>query len=200
MEIVHDGGGARVGRLVTGPLENNVYLLACARTGDAVVIDAAGDAARILEAAAPLSITAVLTTHGHADHLAAAAEVCDRSGAPLRIHRLDAPAVDLPLGEPLEDGEVLAVGDLAVEVIHVPGHTPGSVCFLWGEVLFSGDTLFPGGPGATGDRQGFEQIMRGLEQRLFVLPDPTRVLPGHGEGTTIGEERPSLPEWWARGW
>lgn len=200
MEILLDEGGMRVGRLVTGPLDNNVYLLACVRTGAAAIVDAAGDGGGILTAAAPYRVETVLTTHGHADHVGAAGEVSRALGVPVRIHPFDAAAAGLSDPEPLADGERIAVGGLSVEVIHVPGHTPGSVCFLAGTVLFAGDTLFPGGPGATDGRSAFEQIMTGMERRLFPLPDATRVLPGHGEGTTIGAERPSLAEWWARGW
>jgi glyoxylase-like metal-dependent hydrolase (beta-lactamase superfamily II) len=102
--------------------------------------------------------------------------------------------------DPIEPGEVIRFGAVSLTALHTPGHTPGSVCFLAGGTLFSGDTLFPGGPGATADPGQFAEIMASLERSLFTLPDRTRVLPGHGAPTTIGEERPSVPEWWRRGY
>lgn len=186
--------------LVVGPMENNVYVVGCRRTGNAVLIDAADEAERILARAAGLRVTAVLTTHGHADHVGAVDEVCSRLGVPVRIHPVDAAVARLTAFEPIEHGEVVEVGRLRLEAIHTPGHTPGSVCFLLGDLLFSGDTLFPGGPGATSDPDRFREIMECLESRLFVLPDHTRVLPGHGPDTTIGAERPSLTEWRRRGY
>jgi glyoxylase-like metal-dependent hydrolase (beta-lactamase superfamily II) len=186
--------------LVAGPLENNVYVVSCLRTGRAVIVDAADEADRIVDAAAGLQVAAILTTHGHADHVGAAAVVSDAVGAPVRIHPADAAMAGLSRFEPIEPEEVIDVGELQMRAIHTPGHTPGSTCFLLGDLLFSGDTLFPGGPGATTDPDRFAEIMTSLERRLFVLPDDTRVLPGHGLDTTIGAERPSLPEWRRRGY
>jgi len=200
METLIDDGAMIVHRLVAGPLENNVFIVACKAGGEAVIIDAADDADRILDAAAPYLVRAVLTTHSHADHIGAAAAVCRALGAPFRIHPADAAATGISPFDPISDGEQIRFGDLTMEAIHTPGHTPGSICFLLGNVLFSGDTLFPGGPGATADPGRFREVMTSLEQHLFTLPDDTRVLPGHGLATTIGTERPSLPEWWRRGY
>jgi len=108
--------------------------------------------------------------------------------------------IDIASLQPIVDGERIEVGEATLTTIHTPGHTPGSVCFATGSTLFSGDTLFPGGPGATADPERFREIMTSLETRLFTLPDDTRILPGHGRSTTIGEERPSVPEWWDRGY
>lgn len=187
--------------LVVGALENNVYTIVCRRSGDAALVDAAAEPERILDWVADLPITAILTTHGHFDHVGAAAAVSRALGVGVRIHPADAAMAGLDTSLPIRDGEIIRIGDLAVRAIHTPGHTPGSTCFQVGDLLFSGDTLFPGGPGATGgDPSRFAEIMRSLEEHLFVLPDRTRVLPGHGLDTTIGEERPSLPEWWRRGY
>jgi glyoxylase-like metal-dependent hydrolase (beta-lactamase superfamily II) len=190
----------RVVTVVTEPLENNVYLVACARTGDAVIVDAAGEAERILDAAAGLRVRSVLTTHGHPDHIGAARQVSEHLGVPFRIHPADVALTGLEPDLALSDGEEIPVGEGMLRVVHTPGHTPGSVCFSAPPLLFSGDTLFPGGPGKTGDPERFAEIMRSLEDRLFTLPDDTVVFPGHGPRTTIGTERPALPEWWRRGW
>jgi len=200
METHVDTDRLIVHSLVAGPLENNVWVIACPSTGDAVIIDAADDAARILEAVVPYRVQAVLTTHSHADHIGAAAEVCETLGIPFRINQLDAPAAGIAPFDPIGHDEEITCGEVTLHAIHTPGHTPGSTCFTVDGLLFSGDTLFPGGPGATTDPQRFEEIMNSLEQHLFTLPNRTRVLPGHGAPTTIGEERPSVAEWWRRGY
>ena len=189
-------------RLVVGELENNVFVVACSQTGRAAVIDAAGEPDRIEAALSDLEPIVILTTHGHHDHVGAAVEMRERLHVPLRIHPADAAQAGFVPDPPLEHGEELGVGSLRLRVIHTPGHTPGSTCFTLPGHLFSGDTLFPGGPGATGGRPGssFPQIIGSIQNRLFTLPDDTRVHPGHGLDTTIGTERPQLPEWIARGW
>jgi len=195
-----EDGHLRIGRLVVGPLENNVYLLADPG-GAAVIIDAADESARILGAVAGLAVTAVLTTHGHADHIQAVADITARLGVRVHIHAGDQRLAGMTDAVPIADGEVIDIGALRLEAIHTPGHTPGSTCFRLGSHLFSGDTLFPGGPGATRFAYSdFDQIMESLETRLFTLPDATNVYPGHGAFTTIGIERDSVPEWKARRW
>ncbi len=195
-----EGGTLVVRVAVVGPLENNAYVVACPRTGRAVIIDPADEPERILEAAAGLSVRVVLITHGHPDHVGAAPALQRALGVPLYLHPAEAPSAGVEGARPLADGDEIRFGRAALRVIHTPGHTPGSVCFLGGGCLFSGDTLFPGGPGATGDRAAFAAVMASLRQRLFTLPDDIRVLPGHGPGTTIGAERPHLGEWERRGW
>lgn len=187
-------------------MDNDVYVLADARTRTALVVDAADDAPAVRAMLADLRPVAVVQTHGHWDHVRAWADLRAAPGLPVWGHAGDVALYPARPDRLLEDGEVLPVGDLAVEVLHVPGHTEGSLLFAvdgaaatW---LFTGDSLFPGGPGATGgDADRFARLMDGLEDRVFArFDDATRVLPGHGDGTTIGAERPHLAAWRARGW
>jgi glyoxylase-like metal-dependent hydrolase (beta-lactamase superfamily II) len=201
MTWIHEDDVMRVAAVAVGPYDNNVYVVACARTRTAVVIDAAAESERILGACAGLEVRAILTTHGHFDHLGAVDAVRRALEIPWRMHPADIEVAGRTPDDPLVAGEEIPVGDLVLHAVHTPGHTPGSVSFVIEPFLFSGDTLFPGGPGATRwEYSSFGEIMDSLEQRLFTLPDPTLVYPGHGAGTTLGIERPHLGEWRARGW
>ncbi|MDQ1446160.1 MAG: hypothetical protein QOI20_2624 [Acidimicrobiaceae bacterium] len=193
---------AEIHRLVVGPVDNNVFVLRCKQTGDAVLIDAANEHNKLLDLCQRLGVRKVLETHGHWDHIQAVPAVRD-AGYEVGVTAADAamlPSYDFVL----EDESVVEVGRLRLHTIHTPGHTPGSMCFLveGSPVLFSGDTLFPGGPGATKFEGGhFPTIITSLEDRLFAGLDPgTVVMPGHGNDTTIGTERPHLQEWIDRGW
>jgi glyoxylase-like metal-dependent hydrolase (beta-lactamase superfamily II) len=187
--------------LVVGPVANNVFIVRCRRTGDAVLLDAANEHDRLLEVCRDLGVRRVLETHGHWDHIQAVPALRD-AGYDVAVTAAD--AARLPSYDSLlEDDSVVEVGDLRLRTIATPGHTAGSICFaLEGTpLLFTGDTLFPGGPGATTFEGGdFPTILRSIEERLFPLPADTIVLPGHGGDTTIGAERPSLQEWADRGW
>jgi glyoxylase-like metal-dependent hydrolase (beta-lactamase superfamily II) len=202
-EAVHfEDGQAEIHKLVVGPMDNNVFVLRCKETGEAVLLDAANEHEKLLELCRRLDVRKVLETHGHWDHIQAVPAVRD-AGYEVGVTSEDAtmlPSYDFVL----EDDSVIQVGRLRLHTIHTPGHTPGSMCFrLEGSpVLFSGDTLFPGGPGNTTFEGGdFPTIIRSLEDRLFAsLPDDTIVLPGHGDDTTIGAEKPHLQEWIDRGW
>lgn len=187
-------------KVCVGPLENNVYIVACAATGEAVIVDAAADAARILAEASDVTPTAILTTHGHHDHVGAAPEVGAALGVPFRLHPADADLAGLVPDDPLTPG-TLTVGRVDLEVIATPGHTPGSVSLALPGIVLTGDTLFPGGPGATrGPGSSFEQILDTIEHELLTLPPENLVMPGHGLDTTVGAEAPSLEEWRRRGW
>jgi glyoxylase-like metal-dependent hydrolase (beta-lactamase superfamily II) len=201
-ELHYEDEQAEIHKLVVGPVANNVFVLRCRRTGDAVLIDAANEHEKLLELCARLGVRTVLETHGHWDHIQAVPAVRD-AGYEVGVTAEDAAMLD-SYDYVLGDDDVIEVGRLRLRTILTPGHTPGSMCFrLEGSpVLFSGDTLFPGGPGATKFPGGdFPTIIRSIDERLFSpLAADTIVLPGHGEDTTIGAERPQLQAWIDRGW
>jgi glyoxylase-like metal-dependent hydrolase (beta-lactamase superfamily II) len=201
MTLLYQDSGAEIHQVVVGPMDNNVYVLRCRETGEAVLLDAANEHERLLDLCRDLGVRRVLETHGHWDHIQAVPAVRD-AGYEVGVTAADAsmlPSYDFVL----EDDAVIPVGRLALRTISTPGHTRGSMCFrVEGRpLLFSGDTLFPGGPGATKfDGGDFPTIIRSIEDRLFSPLDPdVQVLPGHGEATTIGAERPHLQEWIDRG-
>jgi len=198
----YEDSQAEIHKVVVGPMDNNVYVLRCKQTGDAVLLDAANEHDRLLDLAQRLNVRQVLETHGHWDHIQAVPEMRD-AGYSVYVTQQDAgmlPSYD----EILDDDSVIDVGRLKLHTMHTPGHTPGSMCFLveGSPVMFSGDTLFPGGPGNTSFEGGdFPTIIRSIEDRLFSKLDAeTIILPGHGDQSTIGEERPHLQEWVDRGW
>ncbi len=201
-----EDGPLLVRKLSVEEMDNNVYVLRCRRTGAALLIDAAARPERLREALGDRAPVAAVQTHGHWDHVRAWPDLASDPGLAVWGHPGDAELFPAALDRELAPGELLTVGDLTVEVIHVPGHTDGSLLYLvQGEArphLFSGDSLFPGGPGNTwGDPERFRLIMDGLEREVFDrLPDDTWVYPGHGDDTTIGAERPHLAAWRARGW
>ena len=200
--IDYQDTAVEVHRVVVGPLENNVYIVRCRETGDSLLIDAANEHDLLLELCRDLHVRQVVETHGHWDHIQAVEAVRD-AGIDVAVTRADAgmlPSYD----QILEDESVVQVGRLRVATIATPGHTPGSMCFAVAgtPLLFSGDTLFPGGPGNTSfEDADFGTIITSIEGRLFgAFPPDTLVLPGHGVGTTIGAESPHLDEWVERGW
>ncbi|MGH8992200.1 MAG: MBL fold metallo-hydrolase [Acidimicrobiia bacterium] len=190
----------RIDKIVVGPYENNVFVLRDKTTGDGLIIDAANEHDLLIPVARAANVRRVLTTHGHWDHIQAVTAARD-AGIDVGVGPADAgmlPGYDFVVA----DEDVIEVGSLRLHAHHTPGHTPGSVCFTlegW-PILFSGDTLFPGGPGATPSPKAFAEIIRSLDNRLLPLPEDTLVLPGHGLDTTIGTERPHLGEWAERGY
>ncbi|MDY6917189.1 MAG: MBL fold metallo-hydrolase [Chloroflexota bacterium] len=181
----HYDGEIQIRKLATKPFDTNCYVVACPRSGEAVIIDTPAESAKILAQAKGLRITHILITHTHLDHLGAFDDVRDRLKAPVAIHPSEANALSSPPDLTLEDGDVVAFGTVQLRVLH----TPGSICLLSGKHLFPGDTLFPGGPGKTGNPAAFEQILSSITDKLFVLPDETLVYPGHGDDTVIGKEK-----------
>ena len=198
----HADTDLEIHKVVVGPMDNNVFVLKCRHTGDAVLIDAANEHERLLELASALGVRRVLETHGHWDHIQAVPELRD-AGYSVGVTSQDAAMLD-SYDEIIEDDSVIDVGRLRLRTIHTPGHTPGSMCFSVEvkPLLFSGDTLFPGGPGNTTFEGGdFTTIITSLERRLFApLSADTIVMPGHGDDTTIGAESPQLQDWVDRGW
>jgi glyoxylase-like metal-dependent hydrolase (beta-lactamase superfamily II) len=201
-DIDYQDEAVEVHRVVVGPMDNNVYVVRCRQTGDALLIDAANEHERLLELCRDLGVRRVVETHGHWDHIQAVEAVRD-AGIDVAVTQADAdmlPSYD----QILEDDAVVTVGRLRVATIATPGHTPGSMCFAveGTPLLFTGDTLFPGGPGNTSfENADFATIIRSIEGRLFGAFGPdSLVLPGHGASTTIGAESPHLDEWVERGW
>jgi len=196
-----------VTKVAVGPFDNNCYLLRCKATGEQLLIDAANEPDTLLRVVGDRGLATVVTTHRHRDHVQALAEVVAATGATTVAHPYDAPAIPVPTATPLRDGEEIRVGQVPLRAIHLVGHTPGSIALLYdadptAPHLFTGDCLFPGGPGNTfGDAAAFTSLMDGLEAKVFgPLPDTTWIYPGHGKDSTLGRERPHLAEWRARGW
>jgi glyoxylase-like metal-dependent hydrolase (beta-lactamase superfamily II) len=202
LEKIWSDSAAEVHQIVVGPMDNNVYILRCRRTGDAMLVDAANEHEELLKICRDLGVRQVVETHGHWDHIQAVPAVRD-AGISVAVTSADAgmlPSYD----EILEDDEQLSVGDLRLKTLATPGHTPGSICFTveGTNLLLTGDTLFPGGPGNTSfENADFDTIIQSIDRRIFARFGPdTIVLPGHGDATTVGNEAPHLQEWVDRGW
>ncbi|MDH6247704.1 MBL fold metallo-hydrolase [Mycobacterium sp. OTB74] len=192
-----------------GPMDNNAYLITCSHTGKTLLIDAANDGAVLVElikSQAP-NVDLIVTSHQHFDHWQALAEVAEATGAPTAAHALDAEPLPVKPDRILADGDTITVGHLVFDVIHLQGHTEGSVALALRGAdsdvthLFTGDCLFPGGVGKTWQEGDFERLLGDVTRKVFdAYPDSTVIYPGHGDDTTLGAERPHLDEWRARGW
>jgi len=184
-----------------GPYENNIFIVSDDASHEAYVIDAGFEPEAIASAAEALNVKSIIVTHGHRDHHENVVKLKGLLHAPVGIGMDDAAQLSIEPDFLIVDQQTFSFGPYALTAIHTPGHTPGSMCLLFDRHLFSGDTLFPGGPGNTQkDPVRFERIISSVRDRLFTLPDATVVHPGHGRDTTIGAERPHLDEWIARGW
>lgn len=198
--------GLTITKVATPPFENNCYLLRCTASGETLLVDAAGDAPRLLELVGDGRLTTVVETHGHWDHVQALEDVVTATDAKVAAHPGDEADLPVPVDTLISDGDTVAFGEISLTVIHLAGHTPGSVALLYdadpaAPHLWSGDSLFPGGHGRTTTPEAHTSLMDDLEAKVFGrLPDATWVYPGHGLDTTLGAERPSLPEWRDRGW
>ncbi|GIE75877.1 Zn-dependent hydrolase [Actinoplanes philippinensis] len=193
------GGGLTLTKVSVGPMDNNAYLLSAG--GEQLLIDAANDAGTLLDLIGPAGLRTVVTTHRHGDHWQALAEVVKVTGAESLAHTDDAGEIPV-VTRSLSGGDTVEVGGHVLDVIHIVGHTPGSIVLSYrGEHLFTGDSLFPGGHGRTTTPEDHARIMDDLESRVFGrFGDGTWFYPGHGKDSTLGAERPSLAEWRARGW
>ena len=196
-----------VHKIVVGPFENNVFVVRCKSTGDAVLIDAANEHEQLLQMCRELGVRRVLETHGHWDHWQALTAVLEATGASSIAHVADVPMIDATVDSTVDDGSSITIGAVSLRAIHLVGHTPGSIALVYDDPdgpphLWTGDCLFPGGVGNTEkDPARFASLYNGVVSRLFdQLPDETWVYPGHGRDTTLGAERPHLQEWRDRGW
>lgn len=197
-------------KLSVGPMDNNAYLLVCRSSNEALLIDAASDPDRISDLIGHgpdrPSLKTVVTTHQHQDHWQALGAVAGANGANTAAHPLDASPLPVPPDFLVEHGDTLKVGEVTLSVIHLRGHTPGSIALLYRDPaghphLFTGDSLFPGGVGKTSSPENFTSLLDDVETRIFgELPDETWFYPGHGDDSTLGAERPKLTEWRERGW
>jgi len=198
-------GGVTLTKIAVGEMHNNAYLLVD-QTGQGLLIDAAAEPERLLAMIGDTPVAKIVTTHQHPDHWQGLAAVKAATGAVTVAHPADAPGIPVPTDELVEDGGTISFGDTVLSVTHLVGHTPGSIALTLdsggpGPHLFTGDCLFPGGPGRTTRPEDFNSLMTGLEERIFGrLPDETWIYPGHGNDSTLGAERPHLEEWRARGW
>jgi glyoxylase-like metal-dependent hydrolase (beta-lactamase superfamily II) len=198
-------GGLTLTKVAVGPMDNNAYFLRCSDTGEVLLIDAAHSADVLLGILDGQRLQRIVTTHQHQDHWAALPEMIAATGAPVAVHPEDAEPLPVAGFEPLVEGDEVVVGTCTLKVIHLVGHTPGSIALVYNDNdrthLFTGDSLFPGGHGLTTRPEDHISLMDDLEAKIFgVLPDDTWFYPGHGGDSTLGAERPHLAEWRERGW
>jgi glyoxylase-like metal-dependent hydrolase (beta-lactamase superfamily II) len=182
----------QIDRLKLGSFDTNSYILTCPLTGDSVLVDAPAEASEILKALKETNPKYILITHNHMDHLGALPEIKSKLKIPVGAHRMDAKGLPLRPEILLEDGEKVSYGNTSLKVLHTPGHTPGSLCFLMGKYLISGDTIFPGGPGKTKSPIDLKLIIESITRKIFVLPDDTAIYPGHGDSTLLRKEKEEL--------
>jgi len=201
-----DTGPLTITKISVGPMDNNAYFLRCASSGEVLLIDAANEPDRLLGVLGDDRLSRIVTTHQHFDHWQALPEMVAATGAPVFAHPADASELPVTVSGKLDGGDTIPLGDCALSVIHLVGHTPGSIALLYQGPdrphLFTGDSLFPGGVGNTfGSAENFASLIDDVEHKIFDrLPDETWVYPGHGKDTTLGAERPHLTEWRERGW
>jgi glyoxylase-like metal-dependent hydrolase (beta-lactamase superfamily II) len=198
MATVVKNESIQIERHELGPFGTNSYIVRCLKTNDSVVIDAPGDAPKVVDRLASWNPRYILMTHNHMDHTGALADLKSALNIPIAAHAADADRLPIPAEMLLADGQEITFGNIRIGVLHTPGHTPGSLCFYTEGFLISGDTLFPDGPGKTGSPSSFRQIVQSLQDKIFVLPDDTQVFPGHGDHTVLGKEKRAFEAFAAR--
>ncbi|MFB3097923.1 MAG: MBL fold metallo-hydrolase [Dehalococcoidia bacterium] len=186
---LHYDGEIQITKINMGPYNNNGYIVACAETKEAVIIDTPAEPEKLLNELGDVQVKAILITHGHQDHLLGFKEITGQVDAPVGVGEADVELLPSPPDIILRDGATIEVGNQTIQLLSTPGHTSGSTCLLIGKHLFSGDTLFPGGPGKSRSPEAFKQEIDSITRKLLVLPDDTAVYPGHGDDTTIGQAR-----------
>lgn len=191
MTVIIDDKSIRIEKLQLGPWGTNCYIVVCPQTDDSLVVDAPASPDRIVQSLQGTNPRYILLTHDHGDHIGALPELRAALKVPLAAHPADAAHVAVP-EILLNDGDTITLGSLVFNVLHTPGHTPGGLCFLTGIHLFSGDSIFPGGPGRTNSPEALRQLIASLKAKIFILPDDTVIYPGHGEITTLQEEKESF--------
>jgi hydroxyacylglutathione hydrolase len=184
MAMINDNG-LFIDRLTLGPYETNAYIAVCLETQESLIVDAPARASAIIASLKGTKPRYILLTHDHFDHTGVITSLRSRLKVPLAAHPLDSLQLKTPPEITMEDGDRLKLGKLEIRVLHTPGHTPGSLCFVIGQYVFVGDTIFPGGPGHTETPEDFQQILKSITEKIFSLPDDTILFPGHGDSTTV---------------
>jgi hydroxyacylglutathione hydrolase len=189
MVVIVKNDDTQIEKLQLGPFGTNAYIIICQKTRDSVLIDTPAQADTIASRLQGTNPKYILLTHNHIDHLGALTELYSKLKVPLAVHAADAENLPSAPDIMLNDGDTVSFGDLKLEALHTPGHTPGSLCFKLGKHLISGDTIFPGGPGKSWSPGAFKQIVKSITEKILVLPDDTQIYPGHGDATVLKKEK-----------
>jgi len=189
MAIVAKDDFLQIDKLTLGSFETNSYILTSRLTADSVIVDAPAEADKILNELKGTNPQYILITHAHMDHIGALSKLKSKLGIPIAAHPLDGKSLPFRPEILLGDRDTISFGDIELKVLHTPGHTAGSVCFLTGNHLISGDTIFPAGPGSTASPENFRQIVDSITSKIFVLPEDTQIYPGHGASTILKKEK-----------